>query len=57
MSLNYNKYYIGLQREGVSDNFIDFRPRRKHVIVEAAYRPERRPRRSDRGRRPDADQL
>lgn len=35
MSLNYNKYYIGLQRDGVSDNFIDFRPRRKHVIVEA----------------------
>lgn len=34
MVLNYNKYYIGLQRDGIADNFIDFRPRRKHLIVE-----------------------
>ena len=34
VSLKYNKYYIGLQRLGVADNFIDFRPRKKHVIWE-----------------------
>ena len=26
IELNYNKYYIGLKRDGVSDNFISFRP-------------------------------
>lgn len=31
MSLKYNKHYIGLQRDGVPDNFIDFRPRKKHL--------------------------
>lgn len=34
MSLKYNKYYIGLQRDGVPDNFITFRPRKKHLILE-----------------------
>ena len=34
MSLKYNKYYIGLQRDEVPDNFITFRPRRKHVQVD-----------------------
>jgi hypothetical protein len=32
LSLKYNKYYIGLQRDGMADNFISFRPRRKHLI-------------------------
>jgi|BarGraIncu00222A_1022003.scaffolds.fasta_scaffold02212_9 hypothetical protein len=32
LSLKYNKYYIGLQRDGVADNFISFRPRKKHMI-------------------------
>lgn len=35
LSLKYNKYYIGLQRDGVPDNFMTFRPRRKHLIMEA----------------------
>ena len=35
LSLKYNKYYIGLQRDGVPDNFNTFRPRKKHLIWEA----------------------
>jgi hypothetical protein len=34
LSLKYNKYYIGLQRDGVPDNFILFTPRKKHMIWE-----------------------
>lgn len=34
MSLKYNRYYIGLQRDGMVDNFISFRPRKKHLICE-----------------------
>lgn len=34
MSLKYNKYYIGLQRDGVADNFNTFRPRKEHLIWE-----------------------
>jgi len=34
LSLKYNKYYIGLQRDGVPDNFVTFRPRKKHMIWE-----------------------
>ncbi len=34
MSLKYNKYYIGLQRDHVPDNFVTFRPRKKFVRVE-----------------------
>jgi len=33
-SLKYNKYYIGLAKGGLADNFMQFRPRREHVIVE-----------------------
>ena len=33
-SLKYNKYYIGLQRDGVADNFVSFTPRKKHMIWE-----------------------
>lgn len=32
MALKYNKHYIGLQRDGVADNFIDFIPRKRHLI-------------------------
>ena len=32
--LKYNKYYIGLIREGVVDNYVSFTPRKEHVIVE-----------------------
>jgi hypothetical protein len=35
LSLKYTKYYIGLQRDGVPDNFITFSPRKKHLIMEA----------------------
>lgn len=34
VSLKYNKHYIGLQRDGVAENFITFRPRKKHLIWE-----------------------
>jgi len=34
MSLKYNKYSIGLQRDHVTDNFVTFRPRKKFVRVE-----------------------
>jgi hypothetical protein len=32
--LKYNKHYVGLSRSGVVDNFVAFRPRREHVVVE-----------------------
>ena len=31
MALKYNKYYIGLARDGVADNFITFRARRERL--------------------------
>lgn len=34
LSLKYNKHYIGLQRDGVPDNFVRFRPRRLHLVIE-----------------------
>jgi hypothetical protein len=34
MTLKYNKYYIGLARDGVADNFLTFRARREHLIAE-----------------------
>ena len=34
LALKYNRYYIGLARGGVADNFISFRPRRDHTVVE-----------------------
>lgn len=33
LALKYNKYYIGLQRDGVADNFLEFVPRKKYLIV------------------------
>lgn len=32
LSLKYNKHYIGLQRDGVADNFLTFTPRKKHLV-------------------------
>jgi hypothetical protein len=32
LSLKYNKHYIGLQRDGIPDNFIIFRPRKKYML-------------------------
>jgi hypothetical protein len=34
VSLKYNKNYIGLSRSGLATNFVQFRPRRSHVMVE-----------------------
>lgn len=33
-ALKYNKHYIGLSLDGVADNWVTFRPRKKHTIVE-----------------------
>ncbi len=33
VTLKYNKFYIGLAREGVAANFVTFRPRRQHVLA------------------------
>lgn len=35
----YNKHYVGLQRDGMADNFVTFRPRRKHLIAEFRIDP------------------
>ena len=34
MMLKYNKYYIGLARDGVADNFLAFRPHKEHLTTE-----------------------
>jgi hypothetical protein len=34
LALKYNKHYVGLQRNGVSDNFVTFRPRKAHLVIE-----------------------
>lgn len=34
LALKYNKHYVGLQRDGVADNFVTFRPRRPHLVIE-----------------------
>jgi hypothetical protein len=33
-ALNYNKHYIGLEIDGASRNFVTFRPKKAHVIME-----------------------
>jgi len=33
-ALNYNKHYIGLEIDGISRNFITFRPKKAHVNME-----------------------
>jgi hypothetical protein len=33
-TLNYNKHYIGLEIDGVSRNFVTFRPKKAHVIMD-----------------------
>ena len=33
-NLKYNKNYIGIVRGGVVSNFVSFRPRRQHVLME-----------------------
>src|SRR5699024_9797516 len=35
----YNKYYVGLQRNGLADNFISFHPRKNYVT--AGFRIDR----------------
>ncbi len=34
LELKYNKFYIGLARNGIADNFVRFRPQKKNVRVE-----------------------
>lgn len=34
VSLKYKKHYVGLQHDGLADNFVTFRPRKKHLIAE-----------------------
>jgi hypothetical protein len=34
MVLKYNKHYIGLARDGIVGNFVEFRPSREHAIVQ-----------------------
>jgi hypothetical protein len=33
VALKYNKYYIGLARDGVADNFMSFQPRRGYLVA------------------------
>jgi hypothetical protein len=33
LELKYNKFYVGLEREGQVDNFVTFRPRKSHLIL------------------------
>ncbi len=35
--LKYNKYYIGLNKDGISKNFISFTPRRTSIILNIKY--------------------
>ncbi|HEX3174912.1 MAG TPA: hypothetical protein VHQ43_11930 [Solirubrobacterales bacterium] len=39
LALKYNKHYIGLSRDGVADNFVQFRARKDYLIAE--FRIER----------------
>jgi predicted transport protein len=34
LALNYNKFYIGIHRDGQPFNFVQMRPRRSHLILE-----------------------
>lgn len=34
LALKYNKFYIGLSREGLADNFAQFRPRKDNLVAE-----------------------
>ena len=34
LELKYNKFYIGLARDGIADNFVTFRARKKNVLME-----------------------
>jgi hypothetical protein len=34
LALKYNRYYIGLARDGIPNNFVQFRARKEHLIAE-----------------------
>ncbi|MDE0205063.1 MAG: hypothetical protein OXP66_03395 [Candidatus Tectomicrobia bacterium] len=34
LNLKYNKFYIGLEKNGVAYNFVQFRPNRTHLVLE-----------------------
>jgi predicted transport protein len=40
-TLNYNKYYIGLEVDGSSHNFVRFKPRKEKVIMEIKLPPSK----------------
>ena len=33
VELKYNKYYIGLAKNGIANNYVSFRPRKRNVVV------------------------
>ncbi|MGY1619956.1 hypothetical protein ACI797_24710 [Geodermatophilus sp. SYSU D00691] len=34
LGLKYNKFYVGLAKDGIPDNFVVFRPRKRHILAE-----------------------
>jgi hypothetical protein len=34
LELKYNKFYVGLARQGIANNFVDFKPRKNVVILD-----------------------
>ena len=34
IELKYNKFYIGLAKDGQVDNFVAFRPRKNHIVLD-----------------------
>ena len=39
LSARYNKFYIGLGLEGIANNFISFKPRKKHLVLQVKIPP------------------
>jgi predicted transport protein len=39
LSARYNKFYIGLGLDGIANNFISFKPRKKHLVLQVKIPP------------------
>ena len=52
LGLTYNKYYIGISKEGQPYNFSVFRPRKQHMILDLKLQKVRGRRLKDRSRWP-----
>jgi hypothetical protein len=39
LELNYNKYYVGLARNGIADNFISLKPQKNRIIFQPKSAP------------------